>query len=53
MIIGYARVSTNDQTPEHQLDALKRAKCKRIFVEQKSVRNMNRPELARCLDTLG
>src|SRR6266704_7111950 len=52
MIVGYARVSTNDQTPEHQLDALKSAKCRRIFVEQKSVRNMNRPELTRCLDTL-
>ncbi|MEA2263583.1 MAG: hypothetical protein QOH35_1828 [Acidobacteriaceae bacterium] len=52
MLVGYARVSTNDQTPEHQLDALKRAKCRRIFVEQKSVRNVNRPELARCLDTL-
>ena len=52
MIVGYARVSTNDQTPELQLHALKRAKCRRIFVEQKSVRNMNRPELAHCLDTL-
>src|SRR5882757_5127072 len=52
MIVGYARVSTNDQTPELQLQALKRAKCKRIFVEQKSGRNMNRPELVRCLATL-
>ena len=52
MIVGYARVSMNDQTPEPQLHALKRAKCKRIFVEQKGGRNMNRPELVRCLDTL-
>jgi DNA invertase Pin-like site-specific DNA recombinase len=52
MIVGYARVSTNDQTPELQLHALKRAKCKRIFVEQKSDRNMNRPELVRCLAML-
>jgi DNA invertase Pin-like site-specific DNA recombinase len=52
MIVGYARVSTNDQTPELQLHALKRAKCKRIFVEQKGGRNMNRPELVRCLATL-
>jgi DNA invertase Pin-like site-specific DNA recombinase len=34
------------------LHALKRAKCKRIFVEQKSGRNMNRPELVLCLDKL-
>lgn len=52
MIVGYARVSTSDQTPELQLDALKKAKCKPIFIEQKSGRNMERPELTRCLDTL-
>jgi DNA invertase Pin-like site-specific DNA recombinase len=31
---------------------LKKAKCKPIFIEQKSGRNMDRPELTRCLDTL-
>jgi DNA invertase Pin-like site-specific DNA recombinase len=52
MIIGYARVSTTDQIPQLQIDALKAAKCKPIYIEQKSGRNMNRPELTRCLDTL-
>jgi DNA invertase Pin-like site-specific DNA recombinase len=52
VIVGYARVSTLDQNPQLQIDALKSAKCKPIFVEQKSGRTMNRPELTRCLDTL-
>lgn len=52
MIVGYARVSSTDQTPQLQIDALKAAKCKRIFEEKKSGRSMNRPELLRCLDTL-
>jgi DNA invertase Pin-like site-specific DNA recombinase len=52
MIVGYARVSTTDQTPQLQIDALKAAKCKPIYVEQKSGKNMNRPELTRCLDML-
>jgi DNA invertase Pin-like site-specific DNA recombinase len=52
MRIGYARVSTTDQTPQLQTDALKKAKCKPIFTEHKSGRNMNRPELARCLESL-
>jgi DNA invertase Pin-like site-specific DNA recombinase len=52
MIVGYARVSTTDQTPQLQIDALKAAKCKPIYIEQKGGRNVNRPELTRCLDTL-
>ena len=52
MIFGYARVSTADQTPQLQLDALKAAKCKRIFTDQASGRSMNRPELVKCLETI-
>jgi DNA invertase Pin-like site-specific DNA recombinase len=36
-----------------QIAALKAAKCKPIYVEQKGAKNMNRPELSHCLDTLG
>lgn len=52
MLVGYARVSTTDQTPQLQIDALKAAKCKRIFTDQASGRSMNRPELAKCLDAV-
>jgi DNA invertase Pin-like site-specific DNA recombinase len=52
MVIGYARVSTAEQDPRLQLDALKKAKCSRIYEEHVSGRNTNRPELERCLDSL-
>lgn len=53
MVIGYARVSTNDQNPQLQIDALKKAGCKRIFQEHASGRNVTRPELTACLARLG
>ena len=52
MIVGYARVSTTDQNPQLQFDALKGAKCERIFDEKKSGRSMDRKEWNRCLDSL-
>ncbi len=52
MIVGYARVSTNDQNAAAQLPALRKAKCKRIYQETLSGRNMDRPELEKCLNTL-
>ena len=36
MLVGYARVSTQDQKPELQLDALHQTGCERIFVEKTS-----------------
>jgi DNA invertase Pin-like site-specific DNA recombinase len=50
MLIGYARVSTQDQNPVLQLDALKGAGCERIFVEKASGAQRSRPELAEALD---
>ena len=52
MKIGYARVSTQDQNLELQLDALEKAGCERIYQEHASGKNTERPELSRMLDAL-
>ncbi|ABM21007.1 recombinase family protein [Marinobacter nauticus] len=52
MIIGYARVSTNDQNPELQVDALKKAGAEQIFQEKFTGTLRERPELSQCLRTL-
>jgi len=53
MKIGYARVSTDDQTPALQLAALKRAGCKTVFKDEGiSGAIRNRAALSRCLKKL-
>ena len=52
MLIGYARVSSNDQDAAAQVAALKAAKCERIYREQASGGRWDRPELQRLLDQL-
>jgi len=49
MKIGYARVSTQDQKLELQLDALEQDGCERIYQEKKSGKNKERPELEQML----
>jgi predicted site-specific integrase-resolvase len=46
----YARVSTLEQNLDLQLQALKKAGCRRIFQETISGSNRNRPEFRRVLD---
>jgi len=52
MNIGYARVSTTDQNPQLQLDALAAAGCEQIFQERLTGKFRERPELASCLKSL-
>lgn len=50
--IGYARVSTQDQSLDSQIDALKKAGCNKIFSEKITGTKTERAELTRALDTL-
>lgn len=49
MLVGYARVSTQDQNPALQRDALTDAGCERLFVEKASGAQRERPALAEAL----
>ena len=50
MRVGYARVSTQDQDPALQLDALNAAGCERVFTETASGAQRERPQLQAALD---
>ena len=50
--IGYARVSTRDQSLDGQIDTLNEYGCERIFSEKVSGRKKKRTELDKCLDYL-
>jgi DNA invertase Pin-like site-specific DNA recombinase len=52
MKIGYARVSTEDQHVDLQLDALTQAGCQRLFCEKVSGAGPQRPELLRMREQL-
>lgn len=52
MIVGYARVSTQDQNEALQTDALEEAGCERIFVDHASGAKASRPELDHLLDVV-
>lgn len=51
-LLGYARVSTAEQDPALQHDALRAAGCARIFTDTASGAADDRPELARLLERL-
>jgi len=52
MKIGYARVSTEDQTLDAQIRRLEEAGCERIFREKESGTKSDRPKLSEALDHL-
>ena len=52
MLIGYARVSTDDQDLALQRAALKDVGCKRVYEEKVTGAKRDRPQLVRMLDQL-
>ncbi len=50
MLVGYGRVSTQDQNPALQEDALCAAGCSKLFIETISSGKRDRPQLAAALD---
>jgi len=52
MLVGYARVSTQDQNLDLQLKALKKIDCKKVYQDQISGAKNNRPGLQLALEVL-
>ena len=52
MLIGYARVSTQDQNLDLQIDALIKAGCKKVLDDKVSGSRAERPGLAKALEML-
>jgi len=52
MLIGYARVSRQDQNLELQMDALAKAGCQKRFEDKVSGTRAERPGLAKALEML-
>lgn len=52
MIIGYARVSTQDPSVELQRDALAKAGCKKVFTDRIGATQAQRPGLSKALEML-
>ena len=52
MLIGYARVSTQDQNLDLQIEALTNAGCEKLFHDKTSGTRAERPGLSKVLETL-
>jgi len=51
-IIGYGRVSTGDQNPDSQVDALTKAGAHKVFIEKYTGTKVDRPELSKAFEYL-
>ena len=52
MLVGYARVSTDDQNLDMQLTSLKEAGCEKVYEDKLSGTKTNRPGLQLALEVL-
>lgn len=52
MLIGYARVSTQDQNLELQIEALRKAGCEKVFEDKVSGSRAERPGLDKAHEAL-
>jgi DNA invertase Pin-like site-specific DNA recombinase len=50
MLVGYARVSTHEQSLSLQLDALKKADCRKVFDDEISGARIKHPGLKAALE---
>jgi DNA invertase Pin-like site-specific DNA recombinase len=51
MLIGYARVSTQDQNLDMQIEALTKAGCKKVFEDKISGSRAERPGLIKAQES--
>jgi DNA invertase Pin-like site-specific DNA recombinase len=51
-LVGYARVSTDDQDCAIQMEKLTQLGCNKIYADNKTGKNVDRAQLQQCLDYL-
>lgn len=52
MLIGYCRVSTNEQNLDRQIESLKDYGCEKIYCDKSTGKNFNRPEYIKLKDSI-
>lgn len=52
MLIGYCRVSTNEQNLDRQIESLKDYGCEKIYCDKATGKNFNRPEYIKLKDAI-